>query len=215
MYISRPTVKGTPGPSPIAVDHNVPGRQRVNAWERPRLRAPGTALVGSAMACLALALGACGTTGPTAASPVKGTPRGNATPASTEVTYLGPLTMQVDYDGDHHVHLAPPLSTPALQWTVACNQSHYSCGPQGGKAAVVELVSYSDDQYGDATTHRPFHQDVLAYVVLWHGVGCLTIGPPGAPTPDPNMRCDDVLVVDAMSGVALAGYQFSIGSPSR
>jgi hypothetical protein len=128
--------------------------------------------------------------------------------------YLGPIPNTVNYDGDH-IRLAPPAANPALPWTVACDQEHYSCGPVFGKSAVVELVSFSDMQYRYVDSLNPLYQNVLAYAVIWHGIRCAMIGPMRPPTPDPIMPCDNLLLVDANTGHGLVAYQIAVGPPTR
>jgi hypothetical protein len=79
------------------------------------------------------------------------------------------------------------------------------------QAPVVELVSYTDDQYGwVASSTRRTYQNVLAYIVLWRGARCFNLGPRGGPTPNPNIRCDDFYFVDATTGQRLPAYQVAV-----
>jgi hypothetical protein len=73
----------------------------------------------------------------------------------------------------------------------------------------VELVSYSDDQYGNATTNRPFFQNVLAFAALWRGIPCFDNNnappvPNESPRPTPvgeaAAKCDDLFLVSAKTG---------------
>jgi hypothetical protein len=71
---------------------------------------------------------------------------------------------------------------------------------------VVELVSYSDDQYANATTHHPYFQNVLAYAVIWRGIPCVEFSVPPDFTPQPTppnqpaAKCDDLFFVAAKTG---------------
>jgi hypothetical protein len=152
------------------------------------------------LACGALA---CGSVAPVADPTV-----------ATGPQYLGPLTAPIDYGGGHHVRLEPPTKTPALPWTTALT-SCSSCGvPTAArtKPPIVELVTFSDDQYMVEGSNKPIYQNVLAYVVMWRGAPCVDYGPPNQPTPSPNQAdkgCDDFYVVDATTGQELhITYQF-------
>jgi hypothetical protein len=160
----------------------------------------------AALACLAAGMLACGASVPAAVVPAA-TP-----PAITAAQYLGPATATVNY-GDHDVHLAPPTGSPAVDWTSALNVSCLPfCVIAKTKGPVVELVSFSDDQYMVDGSNSPIYQHVLAYAVIWRAVPCTIIGGPigHQPTPNPNQTCDDFFLVDATSGQALAlSYQYS------
>jgi hypothetical protein len=161
------------------------------------------ALRSLALGALACCIFACGSAAPVANSPV-----------ATGPQYAGPLTATIDYGGDHHVRLDPPTETPALQWTSAVSACS-ACGLPAvatTKPPVVELASYSDDQYMVEGSSSPIYQNVLAYVVMWRGVQCVDYGPPNQPTPSPNQAdkgCDDFYLVDATTGQELhLSYQF-------
>ena len=154
------------------------------------------------LASLTIGMLACGATAPASTAPTA------TTPAVASAQYLGPVTTTVNYDGDHHVHLAPPppTATPAIPWTSAVNSCAPFCNVAQTKAPVVELVSFSDDQYADADTKRPYYQNVLAYAVMWRGVPCVTFGA-GSPPP----KCDDFFLVAATTGQRLSSYQIAVG----
>lgn len=131
---------------------------------------------------------------------------GLATPVGmTNAQYLGPITTAVDY---HGTHLRPPTAIASVPWTTALNSCNPFCGLAQRQAPVVELVSYSDDQYvaNVASSSRPTYQSVLAYAVIWRGIPCLIAGPGGS-QPDPNMKCDAFYFVDATTGERLPAYE--------
>ena len=120
--------------------------------------------------------------------------------------YLGPLTTTVNYGSG--IRMEPPKGSPDIPWTRALDSCSPSCAVDQIQP-VVELVSYSDDQYAVivASSSRPIYQKVLAYAVIWDGVRCHTIGGPWPFTlPDPNQRCVNVLMVDAKTGEGLMSF---------
>lgn len=153
----------------------------------------------AALACLAAGMLACGASVPAS------TLSGPTPPAISAAQYLGPVTTQVNYGGDQHVHLNLPTGIPVVPWTSALNSPCIPfCGIAQTTAPVVELVSFSDDQY-EANGSSPTYQNVLAYVVMWRGVPCVTYGPGKVPA-----KCVDFFLVDAMTGQSLdLSYQFS------
>lgn len=155
------------------------------------------------LTCATVLLAACGAIDPAAGS--------TSTPwTAPQAQYLGPIQTNVDYGGPHHVHLAPPHGVPAIPWTSALNDCSPFCAVAETQAPVVELVSYTDDQYttDTASGSRRVEVDVLAYAVIWHGVKCLASSVPyGGPTPNPQRRCMDYYFVDAMTGQHLPAYQ--------
>ena len=156
------------------------------------------------VASLAFAIVACGIAVVPAANP-SGSPA-----AAANAQYLGAITAPIDYDGAHHIHLRPPVGSPAVQWTSALGSCNPFCGIAETQPPVVELVSFSDDQYQIASSARPVYQNVLAYMVLWRGVRCFDVGPRGRPTPNPNIRCDAFYFVDAMTGQRLSAYEVAV-----
>jgi hypothetical protein len=150
---------------------------------------------------------ACGALAPAAAVPA------TTAPPITGAQYLGAVTATVNYGGDHHIHMAPPTGSPAIPWANALNSS---CSPfcriAQTKAPLVELVSFSDDEYMVNGSNSPIYQNVLAYAVMWMGIPCTSVGGPigHQPSPNPNQKCADFFLVDATTGQDLdLSYQFS------
>jgi hypothetical protein len=130
--------------------------------------------------------------------------------------YLGAVRSVINFGGMNDVHLRPPAARPAVSWTRALEYCSPSCGRVYGTPKliepIVELASYSDDQYMVNGSNHPIYRNVVAYVVMWRSVPCINIGPPNQPTPRPNEppeRCVDFYLVAAASGRLLdIRYQY-------
>jgi hypothetical protein len=113
------------------------------------------------------------------------------------------------------------MASPQVPWESAQKSLTSSCMPfcrlTLTKSPVVELVRFSDDQYMVSGSNSPIYRNVLAYIVIWKGVPCVSIGGPTGVQPDAaaNMKCDDFFLVSATTGRDLdLAYQFGPSAPA-
>lgn len=77
-----------------------------------------------------------------------------------------------------------PGSAPAVTPAQALAHCHIDAACEQGVPTSVEFGDFSNDVYGDFTkVPYPAFQDVPAWIVMWKGVGCVTVGGTGAVGP--------------------------------
>src|SRR5579862_3041230 len=94
------------------------------------------------------------------------------------------------YDSGN-VHLDPPLATTPVAQTSATQalalcKTVAPCGP--GSPTSVEFGLFTDDVYGNPkATPYPEFENVPSWLLTWHDVPCLVLGP--KPVANPPSTC--------------------------